>query len=472
LKKKLVVGLKVTVTGQAVPRSGGGGGQITKIHFDWGDGNSADTSSLPASHNYINPGKYNITITAYDSNGLSTTKTMPVVIKEIAGPPPLLSPPNRLPVANAGTDQTVNADDTVTLDGTKSTDSDGIIRSYSWIQTAGPTLALSNANTAMPSFVAPSDISSDTLLTFKLTVTDNTGAKSSATVNVTVKYVPPTNQPPTANAGSDQIVNAGDTVTLDGSKSMDPDGNITSYSWIQISGPAAILNGADKPIATFTAPKDIISSTDMTFQLTVADSKNATNTATVKVTDKYIPPANQPPTASASSVQTANAGDIVILDGSGSTDPDGNITSYSWMQTDGPAITLSSSWAAEPTFIAPSVSSDTELKFSLTVTDDKGAASSNPATVVVTVKAAAAAVPSAGGNMTSAEGVGGGTNMTSTAAQLPSSDANELNNKGAALDSQGNYAEAISYYDKALAIDPNDKNALNWKQKALSKMGR
>ncbi len=179
---------------------------------------------------------------------------------------------------------------------------------------------------------------------------------------------------------TDQTVNAGYVVTLDGSKSKDPDsGDTLTYSWVQTAGPTVTLNGADTSIATFTAPKDISSDTDMRFQLTVTDSKNATNSATVKITDKYVPPPNQPPTANASSDQTVNAGDTVTLDGSGSRDPDGTITSYSWMQTSGPAVTLSSPYVASPTFTAPGVSSDTELKFSLTVTDDKGAASNNAA---------------------------------------------------------------------------------------------
>ncbi len=148
------------------------------------------------------------------------------------------------------------------------------------------------------------------------------------------------------------------------------------------------LNGADTSIATFTAPKDISSDTDMIFELTVTDSKNATNTATVKVTDKYIPPPNQPPTANAGSDQTVNAGDTVTLDGSGSRDPDGNITSYSWTQTSGPAVTLNDANTCNITFTLQLYQSDTTLKFSLTVKDDKGAASNNPAIVSVTVKAA------------------------------------------------------------------------------------
>ncbi len=94
---------------------------------------------------------------------------------------------------------------------------------------------------------------------------------------------------------------------MDGSKSRDPDNDPLNYSWKQIGGPSVVLNGVDRSIATFTAPKDISSDTDMTFELRVTDSKNATNTSNVKVTAKYVPPPNQPPTVNASQDQTVNA---------------------------------------------------------------------------------------------------------------------------------------------------------------------
>jgi len=102
----------------------------------------------------------------------------------------------------------------------------------------------------------------------------------------------------------------------------------------------------------------------------------------------YTPSKDQPPVANAGTDQTVNSGSAVTLNGTASTDPDGSISSYSWIQTEGPSVTLYGANTASPTFTAPSVSSDTTLKFSLTVKDDKGAASTNPAIVSVTVNAA------------------------------------------------------------------------------------
>lgn len=92
---------------------------------------------------------------------------------------------NRIPAANAGTDQTVKSGDTVTLDGSASYDPDFGIPLYSWRQTEGPSMDFSST-AVQPSFKAPG-VDEQTVLTFELTVTDNSGKTSSDTVDVTVQ---------------------------------------------------------------------------------------------------------------------------------------------------------------------------------------------------------------------------------------------------------------------------------------------
>jgi hypothetical protein len=80
---------------------------------------------------------------------------------------------------------------------------------------------------------------------------------------------PIANQLPVANAGPDQDVGSKATVELDGAGSSDPDGEITSYRWTQISGTSVTLDKADTKKAAFTAPPGIA---HLIFELTVMDN--------------------------------------------------------------------------------------------------------------------------------------------------------------------------------------------------------
>ncbi len=163
------------------------------------------------------------------------------------------APGNQAPTADAGDDQTVDSGATVNLDGTGSADPDGTIDAYAWTQTAGPSVTLTGANTATPSFTAPTGAGDPPVtLTFQLMVTDNDGA--TATDSVTVNVNAPGNQAPTADAGDDQTVDSGATVNLDGTGSADPDGTIDAYAWTQTAGPSVTLTGANTATPSFTAP--------------------------------------------------------------------------------------------------------------------------------------------------------------------------------------------------------------------------
>lgn len=296
---------------------------------------------------------------------------------------------NKPPVANAGLDRTVVAATRVTLSGTASRDPDDGIASYAWTQTAGTAVTLANANTVTATFTAP-NVTASTVLTFRLTVTDRRPQSVTDTVNVTVTPAP-ANRPPVANAGSDQTISGGVEVTLNGTGSSDPDGGTISYAWTQTEGTAVTLTNATASTATFTAPI-VTAQTTLTFQLTVRDPGNLSSTDTCVVTvTADPPPENQPPTANAGDDQTVTTGVKVTLSGAGSTDPENGIASYAWSQAQGPAVTLSSASAVNPTFTAPSVTAPTALTFSLTVTDNGGLSATD--TCVVTVQ------PSNGSNV-------------------------------------------------------------------------
>jgi MYXO-CTERM domain-containing protein len=119
------------------------------------------------------------------------------------------------------------------------------------------------------------------VLTFTLTVSDGTLTHSD-TVNVTVRNVEAQNRPPVANAGADQTVEEGATVTLSGS-GTDPDGDALTYAWTQTAGPSVTLNGGTTATASFATP-DVTESTVFTFTLKVTDESGASAEDSVSIT--------------------------------------------------------------------------------------------------------------------------------------------------------------------------------------------
>ena len=338
------------------------------------------------------------TLTVMDDDSASGTDTVDVLVSERSTSPERSTSsavPNIPPSANAGSRRSVAAGASVTLDGSGSSDSDGTIVSYSWTQTGGDSVTLNNASSSSPSFTAPSTDTAQTL-TFTLTVMDDDSASGTDTVDVLVSErstsperstssaVP--NIPPSANAGSRRSVAAGASVTLDGSGSSDSDGTIVSYSWTQTGGDSVTLNNASSSSPSFTAPSTDTAQT-LTFTLTVMDDDSASGTDTVDVlvSERSTPPAvpNIPPSANAGSRRSVAAGASVTLDGSGSSDSDGTIVSYSWTQTGGDSVTLNNASSSSPSFTAPSTDTAQTLTFTLTVMDDDSASGTDTVDVLV-----------------------------------------------------------------------------------------
>lgn len=133
---------------------------------------------------------------------------------------------------------------------------------------------------------------------------------------------PASNEAPVANAGADQVVDAGSAVHLDGSASADPDGDDLTFAWDLTSKPpasAATLNNATTVAPWFVV--DEPGSYEAT--LTVSDGE-LTDTATVTVRT------NGAPLADAGADVTTSVGTAVSLDGSASSDPDGDPLAFAW----------------------------------------------------------------------------------------------------------------------------------------------
>ena len=151
---------------------------------------------------------------------------------------------NSVSMADAGPDQSVGEGAAVTLDGSGSTGSGTL--TYSWTQTAGTPVMLSDSTVVNPTFTAPI-VAADEVLTFQLEVSDNAMNVDVDSVDITI-----VNDGPTADAGSDQSVGEGAVVTLNGNGSTGS-GALT-YAWTQTAGTPVMLSDATAVSPTFTAP--------------------------------------------------------------------------------------------------------------------------------------------------------------------------------------------------------------------------
>ena len=288
---------------------------------------------------------------------------------------------NNPPVANAGLDENVTVSDTVTLDGSGSTDADGDALTYLWSLSipGGSGATLSDATAVSPTFVA--DVAGDYVA--QLIVNDGMDASAADTATITASAVP-VNNPPVADAGLDQSVLAGATVTLDASGSSDADGDALTYSW-SLSVPAgsgATLTDPTAIIQNFVADVD----GDYVAQLIVNDGVDNSTPDSVVIM-AALPAANQPPVANAGPDQAVVLGATVTLDGSGSSDPDVDPLTYSWSVTSVPAgsgATLSDATAIDPSLVA-----DLAGDYVLQLMVNDGEFDSAPDTVMVTVVVAA-----------------------------------------------------------------------------------
>ncbi|MGJ0428053.1 PKD domain-containing protein [Methylobacter sp.] len=226
---------------------------------------------------------------------------------------------NQAPVAHAGADQTLFVGDTSVLDGSASTDSDGDPLSYRWRITqtpAGSLAELSNSTGIHSGF--PVDVYGR--YQAELIVSD--GFLDSAPDQVIIDT---RNSAPVANAGADQSAFVGGMVDLDGGASHDVNGNTLSYRW----------NLTEKPAASSAMLID-----DRLQQCRIAIDKPGHYVAQLIVNDGEldsepdlvaIDTQNIKPIANAGDDQTnKTVGKTVVLDGSLSSDVDGDALTYVW----------------------------------------------------------------------------------------------------------------------------------------------
>ena len=308
-------------------------------------------------------GVYSVTLTVSDPDGLESSDSVDITAETA----------NSVPIANAGPDQNVVTNSLVLLDGSASSDADNDGLTYSWEITSKPegsTAALDDNSSPNPSFTA--DFDGEYLI--DLIVNDGIASSESDTVVITAATI---NSAPVANAGPDQTVETGATVTLDGSASSDSDGDALTYAWSFTSVPDGSTSSlADATSVTSTFVTDI----DGTYVvgLIVNDGEVDSERDSVSISSTTT---NSPPTADAGSDQSVTTGDTVSLDGSLSSDPDGDSLTYAWVFTsipEGSEVSLSDATSAAPTFVA-----DLDGTYVVDLTVSDGAVESAPDTVSI-----------------------------------------------------------------------------------------
>ncbi|EGA69060.1 hypothetical protein VISI1226_07133 [Vibrio sinaloensis DSM 21326] len=192
----------------------------------------------------------------------------------------------------------------------------------------------------------------------------------------------PANRAPTASAGADVTVVGPASVVLDGSASKDSDGTLASYQWTQVSGAPVTLQGTNSATASFDVI-EVAQAETLGFKLTVTDNEgaSASDTVVVTVNPKDLPPVNQAPVAAVSAPANVNAGDLVVVDASASSDADNDTLTYTWDVPAGLSATVD---GATVSFFAAEYTQDTSLAFTVTVSD--GQANASASTTVVVAK--------------------------------------------------------------------------------------
>ncbi|HKN93127.1 MAG TPA: PKD domain-containing protein [Thermoleophilaceae bacterium] len=319
-------------TGSSDPEDG----SVTSYSWDLNDdGVYGDSTSATPTTTFATAGPHPVSLEVTDSNGATDTVGHLVTV-------------NAPPTADfTFTPTTPNPNDTINLDGTSSTDSDGTIASYSWDTNDDGTFGDKTGATPTISFSAPGTH------TVQLRVTDNDGATDTVSKDITV------NAPPSAAfTFTPTTPNPGDTINLDGTSSTDSDGTVASYSW-DLNGDGTYGDStSSKPTTSFATPGN------HTVGLQVTDDNGATDTVTHTIT------VNNPPTAAfTSSPAHPTPGATVSFDGTGSSDPeDGSVTTYAWDLDNNGTFTDSSSATPTTTFATPGAHTVT-----LRVTDSNGA---------------------------------------------------------------------------------------------------
>ncbi len=234
------------------------------------DNQTSPTPQVTA-HSVTGDTQITLTLTVDDGTAPPVRDTMVLTILDVT-----------TATVSVGPDQTVKEGAAVSMTWTAGIPS-GETPSYSWSQNpASPAVTLASRDSSPTTFTAP-QVDADTAFTFTLAVTAGQHTVEDS-LTITVKN----NRPPTADAGSDRIVNERTAVTLSGS-ARDLDGDKMTYAWTQDSGTSVDLTGSNTTRPQFTAP-GVTAEEGIIFRFTATDTagESANDTVTIRVRDVPI----------------------------------------------------------------------------------------------------------------------------------------------------------------------------------------
>ncbi|MCJ2533099.1 MAG: carboxypeptidase regulatory-like domain-containing protein [Candidatus Thermoplasmatota archaeon] len=290
------------------------------------------------------PGLYTVELVVNDTIGqLSSPGSMTVTVEDVTDP-----------TAIAGLDMSVPSDSIVTLNGSLSSDNVGVVI-FNW------TFTDDGSQVSLIGEAVDYAFTTVGIIVVTLTVEDAAGNNATDELMVTVLDA----TDPVADAGPDQIVEAGEEVTFDGTESSD-NVLVVSWTWTFVDDGDDVTRTGESATYTFD------NSGEFVVTLTVEDA--AGNSDEDEVTIRV----NSPPVADAGVAIAATAGEEVTFDGSDSSDDIG-VENYTWtFAYDGEVETLYG--------VAPSFTFEIADNYTVTLVVEDASGLTDTDTVVVNVE--------------------------------------------------------------------------------------
>lgn len=265
---------------------------IDIAEYNWILGDGSTSTGKIVEHTYTSSGEYTVELQVVDVYGNTDVASLRVSAFEPATP--------RFSVST----DSANVGESITVDGSDTVDPDGEVQTYAWDFGDGTT---SSGVTASHTYEDSGQFD------ITLTVTDTQGLTSSTTQTLRI-----TAEPAADFEVTPESPRVGDTVTLDGGISSDPDGTIQSYTWDLGQGDEV----TGQRVTTTYQSADAYQ-----VSLGVEDSQG---NADVKTKTVDVVSTGEPNADFVINPRNPDTSQLFTVDASPSTVPTGNITSYTW----------------------------------------------------------------------------------------------------------------------------------------------